>query len=136
MRRSSRRLLVLLAAAPLLVLVFGFDTIHRAGADFALSISEVSGQILAQRLLGGEGVLLDPKLRLLRVDVAPLLGQRLGDLDLRHDLGITLAAVECGDEDLTTFGPDFRFEAGDRVYVCGSDPAIQAFFERYPLART
>ena len=40
------------------------EKIHRAGADFALSISQVSGQLLARRLLGEESISVDPHLGL------------------------------------------------------------------------
>ncbi len=45
------------------------ERIHRAGADFALSISQVAGQMLARRLLGEEAVAIDPQLKLLKIPV-------------------------------------------------------------------
>ena len=42
------------------------ERIHRAGADFALSISQVSGQMLAKKLLGQEAVAVDPQLKILK----------------------------------------------------------------------
>jgi hypothetical protein len=48
--------------------------IHRAGADFALSISQVSGQMLAQKLLGQEAVAVDPQLKVLKVSPDGLAG--------------------------------------------------------------
>ena len=43
------------------------ERIHRAGADFALSISQVSGQMLAKKLLGQESVAVDPQLKILKI---------------------------------------------------------------------
>ena len=43
------------------------ERIYAAGADFALSISQVSGQLLAWRLLGKESVAVDPELRVIKV---------------------------------------------------------------------
>jgi len=46
------------------------DSIHRAGADFALSISDVSGEMLSTRLLGRQARVREEHRRILRVDGA------------------------------------------------------------------
>jgi Trk K+ transport system NAD-binding subunit len=56
---------------------------HHAGADFALSISQVSGKILASRLLRQEAIELDTKLRLLKVDAPGLAERHPAALDIR-----------------------------------------------------
>ena len=48
------------------------ERIYAAGADFALSISQVSGQLLAWRLLGKESVAVDPELRVIKVSTRGL----------------------------------------------------------------
>lgn len=48
------------------------DRIYAAGADFALSISQVSGQILAARLLGKQAVAVDAELRVVKVSARGL----------------------------------------------------------------
>ncbi|MEM7049155.1 MAG: NAD-binding protein [Acidobacteriota bacterium] len=97
------------------------DRIHHAGADFALSVSQVSGQILAQRLLGEEAVAIDPQLEVRRRSSAGLVGRNPGELDLRRLTGCSVVAVERAGEVLVDFAPPFRFEAGDAVYVLGPD---------------
>src|SRR4029077_9851030 len=52
------------------------ERIHRAGAWFALSISQVSGQMLAQKLLGQEPVAVDPQLKVLKVSPDGFAGKR------------------------------------------------------------
>ena len=59
------------------------EKIHRAGADFALSISQVAGQILARRLLGQEAVSLDPLLKVQRVPSEGLVGHAPAELAIR-----------------------------------------------------
>ena len=44
------------------------DNIHRAGADYALSIADVSGQMLSSRLLGRHGRAREEHRRVVRVD--------------------------------------------------------------------
>ena len=60
---------------PVIARVNGAENVERiyaAGADFALSISQVSGQLLAWRLLGKESVAIDPELRVIKVSTRGL----------------------------------------------------------------
>lgn len=108
------------------------ERIYAAGADFALSISQVSGQILAWRLLGKESVAVDPELRVLKVASRDLEGQHPVKLGVREKTGCSVVAVERGDELLVEFGNEFRFEPGDAIYICGSGEAVQKFADLFP----
>jgi Trk K+ transport system NAD-binding subunit len=105
------------------------ERIHRAGADFALSISQVSGQMLAQKLLGQEAVAVDPQLKVLKVSPEGLAGRAPAELDIRGRTGCSVVAVERGDEVIVEFGPEFRFNPEDAVYICGSGGAVRKFRE-------
>lgn len=107
------------------------ERIYRAGADFALSISQVSGQMLAHRLLGEEAVALDPQLKLVKVAVDGLQDRRLADLRIRERTRASVVAVERGDDVLVELGSDFVFEPRDTVYLCGSNAAIRRFQEAF-----
>lgn len=103
------------------------ERIHRAGADFALSISQVAGQLLASRLLGERSVEIEPHLRVVRVPARALAGRTLAEADLRERYGCVAVAVERGDElrigqELT---PDFRFEPDDSLFVGGGRRATR-----------
>jgi Trk K+ transport system NAD-binding subunit len=108
------------------------ERIYAAGADFALSISQVSGQLLAWRLLGKESVAVDPELRVIKVSMRGLEAYHPSQADIRVKTGCSVVAVERRDELLVEFGPDFRFEPGDAVYICGSAEAAQKFYEVFP----
>ncbi len=108
------------------------ERIHRAGADFALSISQVSGQILAGRLLGQESISLDPELRVLRVNAEGLEGGHPVELAIRERTGASVVGVERGDDLILDFDPDFRFGDGDAVYICGSSGATREFVRIFP----
>jgi Trk K+ transport system NAD-binding subunit len=110
------------------------DKIHRAGADFALSLSQVSGQILGRRLLGEEAIAIDSQLKLVRVTSQGLAGRRPWDSDMRRRTGCSVVAVERDDDVLTDFDDDFRFEADDALYVCGSNTAVRRFKEMFAEA--
>lgn len=110
------------------------ERIHRAGADFALSLSQVSGQILTHHLLGEDAINIDDQLKLLRSTAEGLEGKTPLDATIRERTGCSVVAVERGDELLVEFSGDFRFAPGDEVYVCGSKPEIRRFREAFPPA--
>ena len=89
------------------------DNIHRAGADYALSIADVSGQMLSAKLLGRRARVREEHRRVMRVDGASVAGRTAAELD-----GRTVLAVQRGDEMLREVDPRLRFEAGDEVWVC------------------
>lgn len=105
------------------------ERIHRAGADFALSISQVSGQMLAKKLLGEESFAIDPQLKVLKIPPDGLTGQHPAALGIRERTGCSIVAVERGNDVLVQFGPDFRFQPQDAVYVCGSSGGVRRFSE-------
>ena len=107
------------------------ERIYAAGADFALSISQVSGQLLAWRLLGKESVALDPELRVIKVSTRGLEKYHPRDTDIREKTGCSVVAVERGDELLVEFGPGFRFQPNDAVYICGNAEAAQKYDIRF-----
>jgi Trk K+ transport system NAD-binding subunit len=120
---------------PVIARVNGAENVERiyaAGADFALSISQVSGQLLAWRLLGKESVAVDPELRVVKVSSRGLAKFHPKQSDIRDKSGCTVVAVERGDELLVEFPADFKFAPNDAVYICGSDEASQKFYQLFP----
>ncbi|HVT57564.1 MAG TPA: TrkA C-terminal domain-containing protein [Thermoanaerobaculia bacterium] len=113
------------------------------------SDDENAAFILAARQLGFSGPILalveDPlhrrpmmlagatavQLKVLKVTPAALGGRHPADLHIRQRTGCSVVAVERGEEVLVEFGPDFRFQSDDTVYVCGSSQAIRRFAELY-----
>ena len=108
------------------------ERIYAAGADFALSISQVSGQLLAWRLLGKESVAVDPELRVIKVSTRGLEKFHPKQFELRYKTGCTVVAVERGDQVIVEFAADFKFAPSDAVYICGSAEAAQQFYEQFP----
>jgi Trk K+ transport system NAD-binding subunit len=108
------------------------ERIHRAGADFSLSISQVAGQILTARLLGQEAISVDPQLKVMKVSSVGFEGQHPAALRIREETGVSVVAVERREELILELGPEFRFSPGDVVYVCGSDEATRRFVETFP----
>jgi Trk K+ transport system NAD-binding subunit len=109
------------------------DRIHRAGALFALSISQISGQMLAKKLLGQEAFAVDPGLEVRKLAAGPLAGRRPPELRIRARTACSVVAVERGEDVLVELGPDFRFRPEDTIYVCGSSGAVRRFGEVFGL---
>jgi len=51
------------------------------------------------------------------------------DLHIREKTGCSVVAVERGDDLLVEFDPEFRFRAGDSIFICGSVLATQRYAE-------
>jgi Trk K+ transport system NAD-binding subunit len=103
------------------------ERIYGAGVKFALSISQVSGQLLARRLLGKQAIAFDPELRVLETSAEGLAGHHPAELRIRDKTGCSIVAVERGEQLLMEFGNDFRFEQQDKVYLCGSREGTRRF---------
>ncbi len=104
------------------------DRIHRAGADFAIAVSQVAGRMLAAKLLGRESIALDEQLTLYKMGPGNLAGRRLADLDIRGRTGFSIVAVERGDDLVTEFPPDFQFMTEDALFVCGRSDELQTLY--------
>ena len=97
-----------------------------------MSISQVSGQMLAGRLLGQESIAVDPQLKVLKVSARGLERKRPSDLAIRERTGASVVAVERDEELLVDFDDGFRFQRGDAVYICGSSEATGRFLRAFP----
>lgn len=100
-----------------------------SGDIFALSISQVSGQLLAARLLERETISVDAHLRILKSTATGFEGRHPSELGIREKTGASVVAVERGDDVLVHFDADFAFAANDAIYVCGSENVIERYLE-------
>jgi Trk K+ transport system NAD-binding subunit len=101
------------------------ENIHRAGADYALSISDVSGEMLSTRLLGRARAR-DEHRRVARIDATPVTGLTVEELRAR-DGACALLAIERGGAMLTQQIRDLRIDAGDALWICGTPESIRQF---------
>ncbi|HKR66834.1 MAG TPA: NAD-binding protein [Thermoanaerobaculia bacterium] len=88
------------------------ENIHRAGADYALSIADISGQMLSSRLLGRHARVREEHRRVLRIEGATCDGRMARDLDT------PVLAIERNGEVLRRVDPQLRINAEDVVWVC------------------
>jgi Trk K+ transport system NAD-binding subunit len=97
--------------------------IHRAGADFALSISDISGEMLSARLLGRTARVREEHRRIQTVPVARWAGKTLGHVPLREN-GCSAVAIERNGSTITRLARDTVVEANDSLWVCGTVDAL------------
>lgn len=107
------------------------QNIYRAGADFALSISKVSGQMLSFRLLGQEALSLYENLKVQKIDGAPLVGRHPAEAAIRERTGCSIVAVERDGNLIVNYDEDFSFRPSDIVFVCGSEGGVDRFRELF-----
>ncbi|MBS1241024.1 MAG: TrkA-N domain protein [Gemmatimonadetes bacterium] len=109
--------------------------IHRAGADFALSVSQVAGQLLTYHLLGQESVSLEAAIKLVATSGESLAGRPLDTFRVRERTGCSVVAVERDDQVIVEFEPGFEILPEDTVYVSGTNEAVATYFKGFPNTR-
>jgi len=105
---------------------------HRAGADYVLSLATVTGRMSASTVIEGRDVLsLNQQIGVVRSRVPRLTGRTIGRANVREATGCTVIAIERDDETVTEIGPDTRIEPDDELVVVGTDEGIRAFEGRF-----
>jgi Trk K+ transport system NAD-binding subunit len=99
------------------------DNIYRAGADYALSISDISGEMLSAKLLRQHARVRDEQRSIVRVQARA--ARALRDLAVR-EFGCSILAVERSGAMLARLGADTRVEPGDELVLCGAADAVKS----------
>ena len=101
------------------------ENIDRAGADFVLSISDVSGEMLSARLLGRAVRAREEHRQVVCLHVKQMSGKTLRDLSIRRD-GCSVLAIRRGNQVITRLSADTALQEGDAVYVCGVADTVRS----------
>ncbi|RKD97770.1 potassium channel family protein [Halopiger aswanensis] len=102
--------------------------LYRAGAEYVLALSTVTGRMLSSLLLEDEEVLTpETQFEIIRTTAPALVGRSLGEVDVRARLGCTVVAAERDGELLTNLGAEFTIRTGDTLIVAGSDETVNRF---------
>ncbi|HUJ12877.1 MAG TPA: NAD-binding protein [Thermoanaerobaculia bacterium] len=99
------------------------DNIYRAGADYALSISDISGEMLTSRLLGRSRTR-EQHRNIAQIAAGSAAGKTIADLGLRRS-GCSVLAIGRDGSLLIRIGASTRIEPRDTLYVCGSAEALK-----------
>ena len=108
--------------------------LYRSGADFAISVGQVAGQILAYHLLGEQTIHVENRVKFIRVTAANLVGEHPWRCEVLERTGAKIVAVEREREVLVEFGDAFVLRADDTLFVCGSVNSLERY-QRAFLAR-
>jgi len=109
--------------------------LYQVGTDFALSIGQVAGQLLAHQMLGEEYVSIEPTVKIVKVDGSSFAGQHPLHTELRVRADVLVVALERGDKVLVEFNDEFRIATGDALFLCGAPDALDACFGKFPDLR-
>jgi Trk K+ transport system NAD-binding subunit len=101
--------------------------LYRSGADFAISVGQVAGQILAYHLLGEQTIQVENRVKFIRVNAANLVGEHPWRCEMLERTGAKVVAVEREREVLVEFGDGFAVRADDTVFVCGSVNSLERY---------
>ena len=104
--------------------------IQQAGADFALSVSQVAGQLLTHHILG-EMVSQQAHIKLVKRSASKLIGHHPLESSIRERTGCTIVAVERGGEVIMDIPSAFALTAEDELYICGTVDALNRFYEAF-----
>ncbi len=121
------------ADVPIIAAARALENVERilaAGADFALSIGQVAGQLLSHHVLG-EAVSLQPRIQLAKVPPGGLAGRHPLAAGIRERTGCSVVAVERQGEILIDFPSDFELSGDDALYLCGTGNAFSRYREAF-----
>ncbi|MDT8989250.1 NAD-binding protein [Curvibacter sp. APW13] len=115
---------------PLIVRVLRTPNIarlYRSGADFAISVGQVTGQILAFHLLDEQGALMENHVKIQRLKGNALVGHHPWHSEALERTGAKVVAVERAGVVQVEFGPEFTVHGDDVLFVCGSAHSLERF---------
>lgn len=99
--------------------------VRRAGADYVLSLPEMSGRVLAQEVLREDLVSYGRQLKAIRIDADPYAGLALSDTELAAADCIVVAVDQDG-ELHTDVPPTFELRGDEEIVVVGRDEDVDS----------
>ncbi|WP_346286715.1 NAD-binding protein [Zoogloea sp.] len=105
--------------------------LYRAGADFAISVGEVAGQILAHHLLDEQTLGLESRIKFSRLEAGALAGIHPWRSEALERTGAKIVAVERGTEVIVTFSDEFAIRPDDVLFVCGSLNSLERYRQAF-----
>jgi len=96
---------------------------RRAGAEYVLGLSDISGRILAQEVLDEEVLSYSRQLKIVRIDGTEFAGRQLGETEMAKT-GCIVVAVDRGGTLITELNDTFEIRVQDSLLVVGQDDDI------------
>ena len=105
--------------------------LYEAGADFALSVGQVAGQILAHCLLGEDAVVVEQRLKFARAAPGAMVGAHPWRAGVRERSGAAIVAIERGTEVFVEFDQAFRVADDDVLFICGTIGSLDTYMKEF-----
>lgn len=96
------------------------ERLYRSGADFAISVGQVAGQILGYHLLDEQVIPVENRIKFSRLRAGTLAGVHPWRSEALDRTGAKIVAVERGHDVFVEFDDDFLLRPDDALFVCGS----------------
>ncbi len=101
---------------------------YRAGADYVLSLSTVTGRMSASYLLENRDTIsMKQQVEVIQTSTPGLVGRTIADAGIRERTGCTVLAIRRGTETVTDIGPDTSVTEDDKLVVVGASDDIHTF---------
>jgi Trk K+ transport system NAD-binding subunit len=108
------------------------EAIHRAGADFVLSFASIGAESIISYLQERELVVIGEGIDLFVVKVPKsLTGKRLGATRIGSEIGLTVIAIQKGENIITNPPSDAILEPNSELLMVGSTEQRDAFISRF-----
>lgn len=112
--------------------VFSSGKLYRAGADYVLSLSTVTGRMIFSSLADSDLILsADTTYEVVRTKARKLTGTRPDVKKIRLNTGATLIAIERDGDLITDDISNQEIEMNDKIIVVGSDDTVNQFRKFY-----
>lgn len=105
--------------------------LYRSGADFAISLGQVAGQILAHHLLAEQALGVENGIKFARVSAGGMAGASPWHHEGLDRTGAKVVAVERGREVIVAFEDGFVVQPDDAVFICGSIKSLERYQEAF-----
>ncbi|WP_342618019.1 NAD-binding protein [Rhodoferax sp. GW822-FHT02A01] len=109
---------------------------YRSGADFAISVGQVAGQILAFQLLGEQALQVENRIKFARLHPGALSGRHPWRNEELDSTGAKVIAVERAGEIIVEFADDFVVQDDDALFVCGSLNSLERYQRAFKTTST
>ena len=108
--------------------------LYRSGADFAISVGQVAGQILAYHLLAEQVIHVENRIKFSRVTAGDLAGAHPWRSPALEGTGAKVIAVERAGDVLVEFDDRFTVRPDDVLFVCGSTNSLERYQREFQPA--
>lgn len=106
--------------------------LYRAGADYVLNLSTVSGRMIFSAIVESDIILSsDTNYEVVRTNAPKLVGIRPDTQKIRSITGSSIVMVKRGTQSITDFSSDFEVQQDDELIIVGSDDTINKFRTYY-----